>query len=188
MRIETKGIFVVNYKPVKHLHPPPPKWASVFCGRQNTLAVSDKTTRQEVPSTAPRVLPHGAAAEHAAVHGEDSHLSYCQAETCSRCACGASGVMPPSLAAEYARGPLDEWIRSNNIHTYSFQAAERARASRMARRSRRIPQRGLTVSKGMLAGLPPNLLLRPAPLALSPFPLSSPSSLRSSPDLAGDLP
>ena len=46
MRIKTKAIFAVNYLPVKHLRPPPPKWASVFCGPQNTLPGSDEATRQ----------------------------------------------------------------------------------------------------------------------------------------------
>ncbi len=45
MRIETKDIFAVNDQSVKHLRPPPPKWGSVFCGRQNTLAARDETTR-----------------------------------------------------------------------------------------------------------------------------------------------
>jgi hypothetical protein len=71
MRIETTGILDVKHISVKQLRPPHPKWGSVFCGRQNMLTVSDKTTRQEVPSTAPSVLPHGAAGEYAA--GLDNH-------------------------------------------------------------------------------------------------------------------
>jgi hypothetical protein len=46
-RIPTKGIFPLNYELVKHLRPPPPKWASVCCGRQNTRALSGRTARQE---------------------------------------------------------------------------------------------------------------------------------------------
>jgi hypothetical protein len=48
MRIDTKGILVLNYEPVKQLRRRPPKWGSVFCGPQNTRAVGDDTTRQEV--------------------------------------------------------------------------------------------------------------------------------------------
>ena len=46
MRIATKGIFAVEYEPVKELRLRSPKRGSVFCARQNTLPISDKSTRQ----------------------------------------------------------------------------------------------------------------------------------------------
>lgn len=38
MRVAAKRILAVKYQAVKHLRPSPPKWGSVFCGRQNTLS------------------------------------------------------------------------------------------------------------------------------------------------------
>jgi hypothetical protein len=61
-RIGTEAIFAVDREPIKHMRPPRSELCGAFCGRQNTLSKSDKTTHQEVPSAGPSVLPHGAAA------------------------------------------------------------------------------------------------------------------------------
>ena len=54
MRVATKRILAVNYELIKHLRPSPPKWGSVFYGRQNTRALSGTTTRQEALGTPPQ--------------------------------------------------------------------------------------------------------------------------------------
>jgi len=46
MRIATKGILAVKCEPVKQLRPPSTEWASVFCGGQKTLPVTDESTRE----------------------------------------------------------------------------------------------------------------------------------------------
>ena len=76
MRVATKRILAVNYELIKHLRPSPPKWGSVFYGRQNTRALSGTTTRQEAPGTAPGVLPLGSAGEHAASLSADTNVTY----------------------------------------------------------------------------------------------------------------
>ena len=80
-RIPTKRIFPLDYRLVKHLRPPPPPWASVFCGRHSTRALSGTTARQEAPGTAPGVLPVGGAGEQAASLSADTDLTSCQAST-----------------------------------------------------------------------------------------------------------
>ncbi len=66
MPVAAKRILAVHYELIKHLPPSPPKWASIFYGRQNTLAVNGATTRWRARGASPRVLPHGAAGEYTA--------------------------------------------------------------------------------------------------------------------------